>query len=70
MEVKNPLFKEDYSSSHNILASSTSITSMPPPYSAVSAVPEGTKDQTKLIEINETNAVAAATTDATVPARQ
>lgn len=70
MEVKNPLFKEDFPSSNNILTSSASITSMPPPYSTVSTdatttasekKKEDSADQTKLIEVNETTTEAKAT---------
>lgn len=69
MEVKNPLFKEDFPSSNNILTSSASITSMPPPYATVSTdattasekKKEDSADQIKLIEVNETTTEAKAT---------
>jgi len=60
MEVKNPLFKEDFASSPNIHASCQSLASMPPAYSTVSAgKPEVTSsssaaEQTNLVQINET----------------
>lgn len=60
MEVKNPLFKEEFPSSTN-LTSSNSITSMPPAYSTVTsdAKPsqlqsESAAEKTNLIEVNET----------------
>ena len=37
MEVKNPLFKEDYINSNANLAKSESVTSMPPSYSAINS---------------------------------
>ena len=57
MEVKNPLFKEDFSvSSNNIIASSHSISSMPPPYSAIeNSVIKDASIVNNLIEINETS---------------
>ena len=60
MEVKNPLFKEDFVSSTNINASCQSLTSMPPAYATIStAKPEVVKsssaaEQTNLVQINET----------------
>jgi hypothetical protein len=37
MEVKNPLFKEDYINANANIAKSESITSMPPSYSAINS---------------------------------
>ena len=42
MEVKNPLFKEDFGTT---LPSSVSINSMPPAYSSVSQTPQSPKDE-------------------------
>ncbi len=58
MEVKNPLFKEDFVSSTNINASCQSLASLPPAYSTISAVkPESDKLSSpvaNLVQINET----------------
>lgn len=56
MEVKNPLFKEDYIQSNAALAKSESITSMPPAYSTVnneSALNQ--EKQENLVEIPKEN---------------
>ena len=37
MEVKNPLFKEDFIQSNSNIAKSESVTSMPPSYSAINS---------------------------------
>jgi hypothetical protein len=62
MEVKNPLFKEDFNAScHNIISSSHSANSMPPPYSTIensSVEPikyQSITTESSLIEINETS---------------
>jgi hypothetical protein len=60
MEVKNPLFKEDFVSSTNINASCQSLASLPPAYSTISAAkPESDKlsspvEIANLVQINET----------------
>ncbi len=59
MEVKNPLFKEDFVSSSSISASCLSSTSMPPAYATIITKPEILKtanvpEQTNLVQINET----------------
>merc|ERR1712150_294686 len=73
MEVKNPLFKEDFPSTNN-LAASSSVTSMPPAYSTVTdssesktkeSAPEKTTKPTNLIEVNETSADANASINTT-----
>jgi hypothetical protein len=61
MEVKNPLFKEDFPSSNNLTASN-SVTSMPPPYSSVTTkssdaeannTPSSAENTSNQIEINK-----------------
>jgi len=59
MEVKNPLFKEDFSNG-NLMASSNSVSSMPPAYASVITPPEGkpstsvtVSPEKNLIEITE-----------------
>merc|ERR1712150_290882 len=73
MEVKNPLFKEDFPSSNNLTASN-SVTSMPPPYSSVTTkssdaeannTPSSAENTSNQIEINETSADANASINTT-----
>ena len=54
MEVKNPLFKEDYINSNANLAKSESVTSMPPSYSAINSDGGSLADQTAINDKKET----------------
>jgi hypothetical protein len=62
LEVKNPLFKEEYSAStHSIFTN----TSMPPPYSAI----DGTSDNKQPVDQSKEQKVA--TTDSvTIPIKE
>lgn len=56
MEVKNPLFKEDFASSTNLNASSNSLVSQPPAYSTINVPSDVTKpepEKSNLVQINE-----------------
>ena len=54
MEVKNPLFKEDFGQSTTNLHTSESITSMPPSYSAINNTESSGQKAENLVQIVET----------------